>query len=80
MWVRHSCHLDIDRRSLAMSFVLFSKTFRGEGSLVEEESSYRHHRPRGCKRKLKGLSYEIFRPVFLPVWIHFGQNVNCFCF
>ncbi len=25
---------------------------------------------------LKGLSHEIFRPVFWPVWMHLGLNVN----
>ncbi len=25
---------------------------------------------------LKGLSHEIFRPVFWPVWTHLGLNVN----
>jgi hypothetical protein len=25
---------------------------------------------------LKGLSHEIFRPVFLPEWMHLGLNVN----
>jgi hypothetical protein len=25
---------------------------------------------------LKGLSHEIFRPVFWPVWMHLGMNVN----
>jgi hypothetical protein len=27
-------------------------------------------------QNLKGLSHEIFRPVFWPVWMHLGQNVN----
>ncbi len=26
--------------------------------------------------ELKGLSHEIFRPVFWPVWMHLGLNVN----
>jgi hypothetical protein len=25
---------------------------------------------------LKGLSHEIFGPVFWPVWMHLGPNVN----
>jgi hypothetical protein len=25
---------------------------------------------------LKGLSHEIFRPVFWPVWMYMGLNVN----
>ncbi len=29
---------------------------------------------------LKGLSHEIFRPVFWPVWMRLGLNVNCFWF
>ncbi len=29
---------------------------------------------------LKGLSHEISRPVFWPVWMHLGLNVNRFCF
>jgi hypothetical protein len=29
---------------------------------------------------LKELSHEIFRPVFWPVWMHLGLNVNCLCF
>jgi hypothetical protein len=29
---------------------------------------------------LKGLSHEIFKPVFWPVWMHLGLNVNRFCF
>ncbi len=28
------------------------------------------------KAGLKGLSQEIFRPVFWPVWMHLGLNVN----
>ncbi len=28
----------------------------------------------------KGLSHEIFRPVFWPVWIYLGLNRNRFCF
>ncbi len=32
---------------------------------------------RSCmKYGLKGLSHEIFRPVFWPVWMHLGLNVN----
>ncbi len=30
--------------------------------------------PRDCE--LKGLSHEIFRPVFWPVWMLLGLNVN----
>ncbi len=29
---------------------------------------------------LKGLSHEIFRPVFWPVWIYLGLNGKCFSF
>jgi hypothetical protein len=29
---------------------------------------------------LKGLSHEIFRPVFWPVWIYLGLNGNRFWF
>jgi hypothetical protein len=29
---------------------------------------------------LKGLSHENFRPIFWPVWMHLGLNVNRFCF
>ncbi len=29
---------------------------------------------------VKGLSHEIFRPVFWHVWTHLGLNVNRFCF
>ncbi len=29
---------------------------------------------------LKGLSHEILRPVFWPVWIHLGLHVNRFKF
>ncbi len=36
---------------------------------------YRRRKP-----SLKGLSHEIFWPVFRPVWIHLGLNVNCFWF
>jgi hypothetical protein len=25
---------------------------------------------------LEGLSHEIFRPIFWPVWMHLGLNVN----
>jgi hypothetical protein len=31
-------------------------------------------------RCLKVVSLEILRPVFWPVWIHFGLNVNRFWF
>jgi hypothetical protein len=31
-------------------------------------------------RFLKGLSHEIFRPVFWPVWIEIGLNMNPFWF
>ncbi len=27
-------------------------------------------------KTLKGLSHEIFRPDFLPVWMHLGLTVN----
>ncbi len=30
--------------------------------------------------KLKGLSHEIFRPVFWPVWVHLGLTWNCLWF
>jgi hypothetical protein len=30
----------------------------------------------GFDPALKGLSHEIFRPVFWPVWMHLGLNVN----
>jgi hypothetical protein len=29
---------------------------------------------------LKGLSHEIFGPVYWPVWMHLGLNKNCFWF
>ncbi len=29
---------------------------------------------------LKGLSHEIFGPVFWPVWMYLGLNVNCLRF
>jgi hypothetical protein len=29
---------------------------------------------------LKGLAHEIFWPVFWPVWIHLGLNMNCLWF
>jgi hypothetical protein len=31
-------------------------------------------------RSVKGLSHEIFRPVFLAVWIYLGPNANRFWF
>ncbi len=37
--------------------------------------------PKQCHHyALKGLSHEIFRPVFLPVWIYLGLNGNRFSF
>ncbi len=32
--------------------------------------------PKKVPAFLKGLSHEIFWPVFLPVWMHLGLNVN----
>jgi hypothetical protein len=29
---------------------------------------------------LKGLSHEIFGPVYRPVWMHLGLKKNRFCF
>jgi hypothetical protein len=52
---------------------------------LEEDGNLRsvHSRPPPkvkvlCSRThiLKGLSHEIFRPVFWPVWMHLGLNVN----
>jgi hypothetical protein len=31
-------------------------------------------------KDFKGLSYEIFGPVYWPVWIHLGLNKNRFWF
>jgi hypothetical protein len=31
-------------------------------------------------KDLKGLSHEIFWPVFWPVWVHLGLNMNCLWF
>jgi hypothetical protein len=34
----------------------------------------------GIPSTLKGLSHEILRLIFWPVWMHLGLNVNCLCF
>ncbi len=35
---------------------------------------------RKIREDLKGLSHEIFGPVYWPVWMHLGLNKNCFWF
>ncbi len=37
-------------------------------------------RPHHFKLLFKGLSHEIFRPVFWPLWMHLSLNVNRFLF
>jgi hypothetical protein len=54
---------------------------RSSGQARNFSSSSLRFRQRGTSLKtLNGLSHEIFGPVFCPVWMNLGLNVNCFWF
>jgi hypothetical protein len=45
------------------------------GEVVQQNKEIRFK-----KLTLKGLSHEIFRPVYWPAWMHLGLNKNRFWF
>jgi hypothetical protein len=51
---------------------------RSSGQARNFSSSSLRFRHRGTSlQTLKGLSHDIFRPGFWPVWMHLGLRVNC---
>jgi hypothetical protein len=58
-------------------------TRQGDDNDKSEHSTSIFHATRHQEKEaacLKGLSHEIFEPVYWPIWIHLGLNENRFWF